>query len=167
MKSFSLEQCCDNSFVFPKKSRSRNAPSSLFFCHFSYLVFGTFSSSFPTHKQSIFRLVRKEVRLPEDVERLTKRMKTYISETEVEVNFVRIIFLPRDSLGDILGEKLWFRFHVMLYLKGVSHCISRLCCLLVIYTSRISLLVTDTESEQALICKLYINRSQLKAESGY
>ena len=140
MKSFSLEQCCDNSFVFPKKSRSRNAPSSLFFCHFSYLVFGTFSSSFPTHKQSIFRLVRKKSYTvhTEDVERLTKRMKTYISETEVEVNFVRIIFLPRDSFCDILGEKLWFRFHVMLYLKGVSHCISRLCCLLVTYSSRIT-----------------------------
>ena len=155
MKSFSLEQCCDNSFVFPKKKQKSQCAIFTLFCHFSYLVFGTFSSSFPTHKQSIFRLVRKEVRLPEDVERLTKRMKTYISETEVEVNFVRIIFLPRDSLGDILREKLWFRFHVMLYLKGVSHCISRLCCLLVIYTSCISLLVTYTESEQALICKLY------------
>ena len=159
MKSFSLEQCCDNSFVFPKKKQKSQCAIFTLFCHFSYLVFGTFSSSFPTHKQSIFRLVRKKSYTvhTEDVERLTKRMKTYISETEVEVNFVRIIFLPRDSLGDILGEKLWFRFHVMLYLKGVSHCISRLCCLLVIYTSRISLLVANTESEreQALICKLY------------
>ena len=126
MKSFSLEQCCDNSFVFPKKKQKSQCAIFTLFCHFSYLVFGTFSSSFPTHKQSIFHLVRKEVRLPEDVERLTKRMKTYISETEVEVNFVRIIFLPRDSLGDILGEKLWFRFHVMLYLKGISHYISKL-----------------------------------------